>query len=83
MKLPTLRQVGGFVMIVNTFLPAIVVVTLGLMTWSTATTIKRNACATVRNVAQAMNDDKEMNLFVAARGDSRLKTEGFTFVTAE
>ena len=39
MKLPTLRQVSGFTMIVNTFLPAIVVVTLGLMIWSTVTTI--------------------------------------------
>jgi hypothetical protein len=66
MKLPTLRQVSGFAMIVNTFLPAVVVVTLGLMTWSTVTTIKRNACATVSYVKQAMNDDKEKDIYLAA-----------------
>ena len=66
MKLPTLRQVSGFAMIVNTFLPAIVVVTLGLMIWSTVTTIKRSACATVGYVKQAMNDDKEKDIYLAA-----------------
>lgn len=66
MKLPTLRQVSGFAMIVNTFLPAIVVVTLGLMIWSTVTTIKRNACATVSYVKQAMNDDKDKDIYVRA-----------------
>ncbi|MFQ5760215.1 MAG: hypothetical protein ACE5HM_04480 [Acidiferrobacterales bacterium] len=40
MKLPTLRQVSGFVMLVNTFLPAIVVLTLGLMVWSTITVVR-------------------------------------------
>jgi len=69
MKLPTLRQVSGFAMIVNTFLPAIVVVTLGLMTWSTATAIKRNACATVNNVTQAMNDKKAISNYIAAGND--------------
>jgi len=69
MKLPTLRQVSGFAMIVNTFLPAIVVVTLGLMTWSTVTAIKRNACATVNNVTQAMNDKKAINNYIAAGND--------------
>ena len=66
MKLPTLRQVSGFAMIVNTFLPAIVVVTLGLMIWSTVTTIQRSACATVSYVKQAMNDDKEKDIYLAA-----------------
>jgi len=69
MKPPTLRQVSGFAMIVNTFLPAIVVVTLGLMTWSTVTAIKRNACATVNNVTQAMNDKKAINNYIAAGND--------------
>jgi len=69
MKLPTLRQVSGFAMIVNTFLPAIVVVTLGLMTWSTVTAIKRNACATVNNVTQAMNDEKAINSYITAGND--------------
>jgi len=69
MKLPTLRQVSGFAMIVNTFLPAIVVVTLGLMTWSTVTAIKRNACATVNNVTQAMNDEKAINNYITAGND--------------
>lgn len=74
MKLPTVRQVSGFAMIVNTFLPAIVVVTLGLMIWSTVTTIMRNACATVRYVTLAMNDEKEMSNYVAARNDDRKRT---------
>ena len=69
MKLPTLRQVSGFAMIVNTFLPAIVVVTLGLMTWSTVTAIKRNACVTVNNVTQAMNDKKAINNYIATGND--------------
>jgi len=69
MKLPTLRQVSGFAMIVNTFLPAIVVVTLGLMTWSTVTAIKRNACVTVNNVTQAMNDKKAIDNYIATGND--------------
>jgi len=73
MKLPTLRQVSGFTMIVNTFLPAIVVVTLGLMIWSTVTTIKRNACATVHYVTRAMNDDKEIKNYRDA-SDDEMKT---------
>jgi len=74
MKLPTLRQVSGFTMIVNTFLPAIVVVTLGLMIWSTVTTIKRNACATVHYVTRAMNDDKEIRNYRDASDDVRKKS---------
>jgi hypothetical protein len=66
MKLPTLRQISGFAMIVNTFLPAIVVVTLGLMVWSTAAAIKRNTCATIDLVAQAVNDEGERKKYVAA-----------------
>lgn len=74
MKLPTLRQVSGFAMIVNTFLPAIVVVTLGLMIWSTVATIKRNACATVHYVTKAMNDDKEIKNYRKASDDVRRKS---------
>ena len=74
MKLPTLRQVSGFTMIVNTFLPAIVVVTLGLMIWSTVTTIKRNACATVSYVTRAMNDDKEIKNYFNASDAVRKKS---------
>jgi hypothetical protein len=73
MKLPTLRQVSGFAMIVNTFLPAIVVVTLGLMIWSTVTTIKRNTCATINYVTLAMNDDNERKNYIAAGDDAKKK----------
>lgn len=74
MKLPTLRQVSGLAMIVNTFLPAIVVVTLGLMIWSTVTTIERNACATVGYVNWALNDDKGYSNYKAAAGDAKNET---------
>ena len=78
MKLPTLRQVSGFAMIVNTFLPAIVVVTLGLMTWSTVAAIKHNACAAVSYLPRAMNDDREMRIYVGASGDARRSSlQGF------
>jgi hypothetical protein len=73
MKLPTLRQVSGFAMVVNTFLPAIVVVTLGLMIWSTVTTIKRNTCATINYVTLAMNDDNERKNYIAAGDDAKKK----------
>jgi hypothetical protein len=71
MKLPTLSQVHGFTMIVNTLLPAIVVVTLGAMAWSTAAAMKRNACATVGHLSQAMNDRRGEARYVAARGQAK------------
>ncbi len=71
MKFPTLRQISGFAMIVNTFLPAIVVVTLGLMLWSTAKAIKRNTCATVSYVVQAVNDDKASARYVGASDEAK------------
>ena len=46
MKPPTLRQLSGLAMIVNTLLPVIVVVTLAAMIWSTAVSIKRNTSFT-------------------------------------
>ena len=45
MKRPTLGQVDGFVILVNTFLPALVVLTLGLMIESTLSSIHTNGCA--------------------------------------
>jgi hypothetical protein len=66
---PSLRQVSGFVMIINTFLPVIVVVTLGLMIWSTASAIKRDACLTFDHMAQALADDKERSKYAKAADD--------------
>jgi hypothetical protein len=73
MKAPTLRQLSGFVMIVNTLLPAVVVVTLGLMIWSTAVAIKRNTCATVSYVVKAVNDEKASQRYVGASDEAKAK----------
>ncbi len=73
MKLPTLRQISGFAMLVNTFLPLIAVVTLGLMIWSTATAIKRNTCVTVSYVVQAVNDDRASARYVGASDEAKSK----------
>jgi hypothetical protein len=70
MKLPTLRQVSGLAMLINTFLPAIVVIALVAMTWSTASAIKRTGCATVSYARQAMNDDGARERYVAATRDA-------------
>lgn len=75
MRLPTLRQITGFAMIVNTFLPAIAVVALGLMIWSTATAIKRNTCATIHHVTQAMNDGQERDRYIAAGDQASRKAQ--------
>ena len=69
MKPPTLRQLSGLAMIVNTLLPAIVVVTLAAMIWSTAVSIKRNTCTTIGHIAQAVNDEKTLNRYVKAGDD--------------
>ncbi len=66
MKLLTLRQVSGFVMIVNTFLPAIVVLTLGLMVWSTAVSTRGDACATVGYFPQAFDNVGYQKKYLAA-----------------
>jgi hypothetical protein len=60
-------------MIVNTLLPAVVVVTLGLMIWSTAVAIKRNTCATVSYVVQAVNDVKASERYVGASDEAKAK----------
>lgn len=56
MKLPTLRQISGFVMIVNTFLPALAVVILAWMILSTTAAIERNACTTIGQLTVAFKD---------------------------
>jgi DNA-binding CsgD family transcriptional regulator len=63
---PNLRQLSGLVMIVNTFLPAIVVLTLGLMIWSTTRAIKHDACVTATYVTQAFGDDQVQKRYLAA-----------------
>lgn len=66
---PSLRQVSGLVMIVNTFLPVIVVLTLGLMIWSTTSAIKRDACLTFDYMAQALADNEVRNKYAKATDD--------------
>ena len=67
MRLPTLRQLNGFVMIVNTLLPALVILLLGAMLWSTAVSFKRNTCAVIIHVAQATNDKAALDAYLDAR----------------
>ena len=63
---PNLRQISGLVMIVNTFLPAVVVLTLGLMVWSTARAIKHDACVTASYITQAYADNEGQKRYLAA-----------------
>jgi len=67
MRLPTLRQLNGFVMIVNTLLPGLVILLLGAMLWSTAVSFKRNTCAVITHVAQATNDKAALDAYLDAR----------------
>ena len=69
MKSSTIQRVSGLVMLINTFLPIVVVVALILMARSTAGEMVRQACATAGQIGSVLNDAEARNAYLAANDD--------------
>ena len=71
MKALTTGRLRGFVVLVNTFLPIIVVVALILMIQSTASSLSYRGCATASRMAAAFADEKMQQAYLDAEGDAQ------------
>ena len=71
MKSLTIQRVSGLVMLINTFLPIVVIVALILMARSTTGDMVREACATAGQIGSVLNDAAARNAYLAAKDDGQ------------